>query len=88
MRADNVAKFMVEYRPALAECVKKYPGEYMTFQSRPGFDFQPDVVLVRMERAFVHGEYNHDGRAIKLAAKRLGIGSRRKDLEAFFEGVK
>lgn len=80
-RPEQVKTFMAAYERALRSAVQKYPDEYgYPVSEVPG-------VVKRMEAAFLKGSYNHDSRAIKAAAKALGIKPTRTALEAFFNGA-
>jgi hypothetical protein len=78
IRAHQVDRFIDAYAPALEVAVAEHPEEY---------GFKPDVVdtvVERMRHAFYEGSYNHDGRAIKAACKKLGIPHTRTAMEKFF----
>jgi hypothetical protein len=77
-RKNNVAIFVDTYRDALVEARTKYPDQYAWPES------EAPIVAERMRAAFICGNYNHDGEAIRLACKRLGIKHTRKAMEAFF----
>ena len=80
MRATNLAAWMDVYRPALRESMAAFPDDYM-----PGVG--ADTVADRMAVAFEKGSYNHDGRACRLACKRLGFKHTRRNIEAFLKGA-
>lgn len=78
LREVQVDRFMVFYSQALAVAVADHPDEYV---------FKVDMVptvAARMQKAFLAGTYNHDGRAIKMACKAVGIKHTRTAMEAFF----
>ncbi len=78
----KLATFVETYRAQLRVAVEKWP-EYYVWYSRDGIS--TDEVADRMAKAFESGSYNHDGNAIKLTCKALGIKYTRKAIEAFLE---
>lgn len=78
IRAHQVDKFIAVYLPELEDACRAHPEEYAFPVERAG------EVAERMRHAFYEGGYNHDGRAIRAACKKLGIGHTRKAMEAFF----
>lgn len=77
-RENNVGIFVDTYRAALVEARAKQPDLYAWPAE------EAPIIAERMRAAFVRGSYNHDGLAIRLACKRLGIKHTRKAMESFF----
>lgn len=75
-RAANIGEFMGVYRAAFYECCDAYPTEYRVGSA--------ETTLGRMQAAFITGSYNHDGKALRLACRALGIKHTRTAMEAFF----
>lgn len=80
-RKDRVDEFMKHYEVSLAEAIRIYPKEYEWRHV-----LTASTVCDRMRAAFVSGTYNHDGRAVRMACKSLGIKHTRTSMEAYFEG--
>lgn len=73
----NFELFMKTYEVCLRRAVEGFPDEY-AFQVTE----VPDVVE-RMSRAFLHGTYNKDGRAVKWTCMELNIKCTYKAINAF-----
>ena len=77
-RETNVNRFCESYSDCLLQALADRPEDYAY---RP--DDIPDVAD-RMRAAFIRGSYNHNGYAMRLACKAVGIKHTRKAMEAFF----
>lgn len=75
--AINIDIWMEAYTRHLETAVRKFPLEYAYPVS------EVSIVAQRMREAFLKGSYLNEGRAIKAAAKELGIKSTYKAINAF-----
>ena len=76
---EKLEQFSKIYADALMECVASHPSEYAYSMA--------DVprVAYKMTAAFASGNYNKDGRAVKLTCKKLGIAHTYTAINAFLQ---
>ena len=82
VNADKLATFMAVYRVKLPEAVALNPDYYHWHSVEK---VSSDVVADRMEKAFASGSYHHEGKALQMTCKALGLKHTRKAIEAFLE---
>ena len=81
MNETNFERFSAVYLESLRRAVAEKPEMY-----GPAVAADPTRCHANMMVAFRKGTYNHDGYAIKLACKTLGIKHTRKAIDAFLKG--
>ena len=77
---SNNEQFMATYREKLIDSVRQHPDHYVWPIS------ELDVVMERMEAAFVAGSFNKDSTAIRNTCRALGIKNTYQAIMAFLEG--
>ena len=64
---EKLNQFMAVYEPAIREAATNFPNEYFFPASHA------PIVAGKMKNALINNTFNHDGRAIKITCKKLGI---------------
>ncbi len=77
------ATFKATYRQSLREAVEQFPEQYVW---RYAGDLQTEVerVAERMFDAMNRGSFNHDSKAFKITARKLGIKPTRTAILAYW----
>lgn len=80
MNTERLSTWNATYGEMLNKAIREHPEKY----SYGPEDVAP--VVAKMQHAFSDGTFNHDGYAIKLTCKAVGIKHTRKAILAFLNG--